>query len=108
MKLFSRAGQLILLLSITEEVLRKFCSRVGIPYEDSMVNWRPIPEDQLSEFPPPGDSLGDSFRAALESSRFLPSSSGPARLKRKDLAGSAKVSIDVARPIYQRLKKLCI
>ena len=38
-----------LLFIILETVLRHFCQAVGIDYQDTMVNWTPIPEDCMEQ-----------------------------------------------------------
>lgn len=48
-------------LLFPEGTLRAYCREVGIEYEDSMVNWGPITEEQRQIFPSIEDIPGLKF-----------------------------------------------
>ena len=40
----------VLLRAVSEGILRLYCEEVGIDFQDSMVNWNPLTEEQHCQF----------------------------------------------------------
>ncbi len=97
----------------TEKVLKRFCELLDLEYQDSMVNWTPIPEDQRDQFP----QMGGAFKQAKETRGFLSNSAEP----QVDQASTASAlgekhkyhdviaaQVQKYTPIYQRFRELAI
>ena len=85
---------------IVEAVLRHFCQTVDIDYLDSMINWRPITEDGMTQLQP----YGKYFKTAMESTRFLPSTPKPVILD-EGISEVMKKAIKEAMPYYLKFKE---
>ncbi len=83
-----------------ETYLRLWCDAVGIPYQDSMVNWRPMNEEQLKEFEP----FGEWMARARDSTGFLPST--PKTIDVSDLPQELKDLIQEQLPFYEKLHSM--
>ena len=89
-----------LLFIILETVLRHFCQAVGIDYQDTMVNWTPIPEDCMEQLKP----FQHAFKEAIDTNKFLPSTP-KAFVKDDKLSEDVKTAITNAMPYYLKFKE---
>ena len=85
---------------ILETVLRDFCQAVGIDYQDTMVNWTPISEDNMEQLKP----YKDAYKLTINTNNFLPST--PKALgENEELSENMKSAINDAMPYYLKFKK---
>ena len=86
---------------MTEAVLRHFCTAVGIDYQDTMINWRPIPDSELPQL----QAYGSYYKTAMETNKFL--SSTPKQVVSSDqLSDKVIAAVDKAMPFYLKLREL--
>ena len=80
--------------------MRLWCNAVGLDFQDSMINWRPLTEEQLKQFEP----LGDWVETAKNTDRFLQSSHS--QLDNSMLPEEVKICIQEAMIHYEKLYAL--
>ncbi len=90
----------IIHFSILETYLRLWCDAVGLDFQDSMINWKSLTEEQLQQFEP----LGDWVKTAKNSDRFLQTSTSPVDMSM--LPEEIKICIQEAMPHYEKLYAL--
>ncbi len=84
-----------------EKTLRQYCDFVGIDYQDSMVKWKPIPEDQMKQF----TSHGDAFKVAREATTFFPHKPKARSATDDNVSEAVRDVISKAMPVYDMLKE---
>ncbi len=88
------------MIPLLETYLRLWCDAVGLDFQDSMINWRPLTEEQLEQFKP----WGDWVKEATNSDRFLQSTPSP--VDNSMLPEEVKICIQEAMPYYEKLYAL--
>ena len=80
---------------VTETTLRLYCDAVGIDYQDPMIHWRPLDEEQYKEF----EEWIPWVDVAANSTGFLPKT--PSKYPdAKDLPEDVQKAIEEAMPFY--------
>ncbi len=110
-KKFKKGSQLIPVLTTTpifkfvlsEIILRRFCKLLDLEFQDSMLHWTPIPEDQHDQFPP----LGGAYKLAQKTSSFLASTS-PVQVEQQGYDDVIVATAQKYMPIYQQFRELAI
>ncbi len=85
----------------SEKTLRRLCEFLCIDYQDSMVHWPPVREDQLEQFM----RYGTAYKLARKAGTLLPSTPKPP-LKNEDFGENLKAAISKAMPVYLALKEV--
>ncbi len=86
-----------------EKVLKRFCELLDLEFQDSMVNWTSIPEEQRDQFA----ELGGAFKEARETSGFFSSTVQP-RVEQEGYDDAIAAMVQMHTPIYQRFRELAI
>ena len=90
-----------------ESIMRQYCEAVGLPFQESYVQWEKG-EERLYQWHMCRNMLhggleeefGGYYRSAIESTHFLPPPPLPSR---QDLSSDILEIVDVVLPYYQRL-----
>ena len=90
-----------------EAIMRKYCEEVGLPFQESYVQWEKG-EERLHQWHMNRNMLycgleeefGAYYRSAVESTHFLPPKPLPSR---QDLSSDVLEIVDVVLPYYQQL-----
>ena len=90
-----------------EAIMRKYCEEVGLPFQESYVQWEKG-EGRLHQWHMHrnmlycglDDEFGACYRSAVESTQFVPPKPLPSR---QDLSSDVLEVVDVVLPYYQRL-----
>ena len=102
--LISKQGQLCSVRSISEGTLRAYCSKVGVAYNDSMVHWRPLTQEQREVFSRIKGPNMLFFRAVLSSTEFKQHK--PSEPNIEDINEKYRDIIEEAMPLYIKLREL--
>ena len=96
---FTPIWDFTIIFLVVEAVLKHFCQAVGINYQDTMINWRPISDDGMKQLQP----YGKYYKTAMESTKFLPSTPKP--VIDEGTADVMKNAIEEAMPYYLKFKE---
>ncbi|XP_006824241.1 uncharacterized protein LOC102802956 [Saccoglossus kowalevskii] len=96
------------LVKAPSEILQAYCHTTGIPFQETMSNWKPGNIGHWHELLRNPDMI-QSYEAAIASSSFVaPSGNRHDAVANNDLPQELLKFIETLRPIYHQLRKLKI
>ncbi len=91
-----------------EGIMRAYCEETGIPFQKSMLSWKPeVPNPPEWKAPPTcwmGNQMFGTYKEAFESTEFKPRDPKPINID--ELKGQVKECTEFSLPYYEKLFNL--